>query len=310
MIVLLIFILAIASAVITYNFLSGKNIILDYLHYFRIDSRSVQYWDNYCYSNQNKSGIIISLTTIPSRFAHIIPTIKSLLAQSRSPQEIIIYIPKYSVREQAAYLIPKELVNLNSLKVVEVSKDWGPATKFIPAILSQTKDQKILVVDDDNIYPSSMLKDFYDYSLKHVHCILTTSGWRVPIDLVDRPTTLWSNIKKTPPTPVTGRRVAGLYKTDIIQGYSGYLIKPKFFDGEEMCDYSGTPKAARFVDDVWVSRLCYSVFWNKKLYQGSSLAKINNCGKEDYSLRNNSIMIKHFEQKWNQSRSEVEQSTE
>jgi hypothetical protein len=234
-----------------------------------------------------------------------------LLAQSRSPQGIIIYIPKYSVREQTAYLIPKELVKLKSLKVVEVSKDWGPATKFIPAILSQAKDQKTLVVDDDNIYPSSMLKDFYDYSLRHVDCILATSGWCVPSDLVDRPTTLWSNIRKIPPTPVTGRRVSGLFKTDIIQGYSGYLIKPDFFDLNAVCDYSGAPEAARFVDDVWISaqskvekyilpcrRFCYSVFWKKKLYKGSSLAKINNWGRENYRLRNNSIMIKYFEHRW------------
>ena len=192
-----------------------------------------------------------------------------------------------------------------------MDKDWGPATKFIPAILSQTSEQKILVVDDDNIYPRSLVKGFYDYSLKNVDCILTTSGWRVPADLVDRPTTLWSNIMKSPPTPVTGRRVSGLYKTDIIQGYSGYLIQPRFFDLDAVCDYSGAPEAARFVDDVWVSaqakvekhifpcrRFCYSVFWKKELYKGSSLAKINNWGKEDYSQRNNSVMIQFFKNRW------------
>ena len=303
--------IVVTFAVITYNFLSGKNIILDYIHYLWVNSRSLQYWDGYCYGNQKKSDIIISLTTIPSRFEHIAPTIKSILAQSRSPQEIVIYIPQYSDREQTTYQIPKELANLKCVKVVEVDKDWGPATKFIPAILTQFERQKILVVDDDNIYPSSLVEGFYDYSLKHHHCILATSGRRVPADLVDRPTTLWSKIMKTPPTPVTGRRVSGLYKTDIIQGYSGYLIQPTFFDLDAVCDYLGTPEAARYVDDVWVSaqskvnkyifpcrRFCYSVFWKRKLYKGSSLAKINNWEREDYSQRNNSIMIKYFANKW------------
>jgi len=77
-------------------------------------------------------------------------------------------------------------------------------------------------------------------------------------------------------------------------------------------DYSNVPKAVRFVDDVWVSahsrvqkyvfpakRFCFTLFWKEAFFKSTSLAKINNWGRDDYAKRNNSIAIKHFADKWN-----------
>ncbi len=294
-----------------FNFLSGKKFIRDYIHYFLTTRKSLSYWDDYCSNNPNKSDVIVSFSTIPSRITEIIPTIKSLLAQDIAPQKIQLNVPKFSFREQVVYLIPEEITNLKCLEVVRVEKDWGPSTKFIPAIASSDSNQKILIVDDDNMYPSSMLGAFKKASDEKPDWILAASGWRVPADLIDRATTLWTNTMKKPPVPIPTTRVSDYYPIDIVQGYSGFLIKPRFFNYDELTNYPKEPRAVRFVDDVWVSahakapkyvfpssRFCYIPFWTEGFFKSNSLASINNHGKERDEDRNNSIALRYFADVW------------
>ena len=297
-----------------FNFLSGKKFIRDYIHYFQTTKKSLSYWDKYCSENPNRSDVIVSFSTIPSRITEIIPTVKSLMSQDRAPKKIHLNVPDISMREKVEYVIPEELSNLESLKIVRCGTDWGPSTKFIPSIESQDPDQKILVVDDDNMYPPTMLSAFEDASNAEPNWILAASGWRVPDDLVDRSTTLWTNIMKKPPVPIPTTRVSEYYPIDIVQGYSGFLIKPKFFDYKKITDYPEEPRALRFVDDVWVSahalapkfvfpsnRFCYIPFWTEGFFKSNSLASINNHGKTRDEDRNNSIAIKYFKNVWSKS---------
>ncbi|MEP4532912.1 MAG: hypothetical protein ABJ004_07495 [Cyclobacteriaceae bacterium] len=298
-------------AISCYNFLSGRKLIRDLIHYYLLKTRTLNEWDQYCTANPNKTEIIISLSTIPNRIGLIVPTLKSLLSQNHRPKAIHLYVPKFSEREQKKYVIPEELTALDNFKIIRTEKDWGPATKFIPAIQTLVPNQKILVVDDDNLYPKSYLQSFSFASKKEPNKVLAATGWRVPEDLTDRSTTLWSNIRQLAPTPILATRINRTYPTDIVQGYSGYLIQPVFFETSELINYSNTPESAKYVDDVWVSahakvpkvifpmsRISYSVFWKQKFYKSTSLAKINNWNRERNEDRNNSIMIKFFKERW------------
>ncbi|WP_422359129.1 hypothetical protein [Reichenbachiella sp.] len=294
-----------------FNYLSGKNFLLDVWHYFFVTRRSLQYWDEYCLNNKNKSDVIISLSTIPSRISEIVPTLKSLLAQKRSPKKIHLYVPHLSMREQVGYDIPKEIEDLHCLEIIRTEKDWGPSTKFIPAIESLPPDQKILVLDDDNMYHRVLLRDFDKASDDNPDWMLTSSGWRVPEDLVDRDTTFWTNVTLQAPVPVPTTRIKDFYPIDIVQGYSGFLVRPRFFDLNELTNYPDEPVALKYVDDVWVSaqskvpkyvypskRFCYTPFWKYDFFQSTSLASINNHGKERDEDRNNSIALRYFKDKW------------
>lgn len=294
-----------------FNFLSGKNFLRDILHYFQVSLKSLEYWDSYCSNNKNRSDIIISFTTIPSRIKEITPTIKSLLSQNIAPKKIHLYVPEVSMRENTGYEIPEEFTNLKCFNVIRVEHDWGPSTKFIPALGDLDQNQRILVVDDDNMYPKTILESFDEASNNYPECILASSGWRVPTDLVDRDTTLWTNLTRQAPVPVPTTKVSENYPIDIVQGYSGFLVRPKFFDYNELTNYPDEPKALRYVDDVWVSahakvskfvfpsgRFCYSPFWKKELFRSNSLSAINNHGKERDEDRNNSIAIKYFKGRW------------
>ncbi|WP_424962262.1 hypothetical protein [Ekhidna sp.] len=304
-----VFILSVLG-IMVYNHLSGKNLIRDFAHFVVIRRKSLKNLDEAWSKSNDRSEIILSLTTIPERIDHIQPTIKCLLHQRRLPQKICINIPFKSFRNNKEYIIPTWLTELMAVEIVRVDQDYGPATKFIPTLDSATQDQLILVVDDDKMYPPNYVNEFERTEKEHPECILAASGWRVPKDLIDKPTTLRSNLLKIPPTPVKGTRIKDLYKTDIIQGYSGYLIKPKFFDLDTIKDYSDAPEQIKFVDDIWISahskvdkfvlplkRYCYTSPVNQSFFKSTSLAKINNWNRNNAD-RNNTVALKYFKDKW------------
>lgn len=294
-----------------YNYLSGKSLVKDLLHYIKLNSRSLEEWDQFHTDISAKSDIVISLTTIPERIDKLDLTLKSLLYQRMKPASINVYVPHRSFRNNRPYNVPDYLQELANIHICRVDKDYGPSTKFIHALSQFPESQKILVLDDDNIYPENYIEQFNLASQTNQDKIIAASGWRVPDDHIDRPTTLLSNILKRPPTPVPGTRVKKNYPVDVIQGYSGYLLKPAFFDLEALKDYSSAPEALSYVDDVWVSahakvpkvvfpmeRFCYTPFSKKRDFSSSSLAKINNWNKSSNEDRNNTIGIRFFKEKW------------
>ncbi len=292
-----------------YNFLDGRHLMQDILDRIRLSQRSLKDWDDYWEKNSNEADIIVCLTTIPSRLPHIELTLKSLLNQSRRPRRIRLHIPIFSRREQRPYIIPDWLKTLQSVEIVRC-EDYGPATKLIPALSSLKPNQKILIVDDDMVYPPTLIDHFFQWSNKYPHIAIGSSGWIVPADLTDRPSTLWDNINLLPPVHIRGTRLKKERQIDILLGGSGYLVEPGFFKFEEIIDYSSAPEAAFFVDDVWISahctapkyvfpakRFCSHRWQNKRFFVETSLGLINR-GDGNPENRNNTIMIRYFKDRW------------
>ena len=78
---------------------------------------------------------IVALSTIPDRIKGLRPTIDSLLNQTRRPDEIVLAVPKFSLRQQRPYDIPDWLHQVPDLRILRCDKDWGPATKFIAVLV-------------------------------------------------------------------------------------------------------------------------------------------------------------------------------
>jgi hypothetical protein len=101
--------------------------------------------------------VIVSLSTVPDRINNLVPTIRSLLEQTRPPDEIVLAIPEFSIREQRPYVVPKHISRLPRVRVLHCPEDWGPATKFIGAIQDELAAERqntlIMVVDDDRVTP-------------------------------------------------------------------------------------------------------------------------------------------------------------
>ena len=77
--------------------------------------------------------VIASLSTVPDRIDNLSPTIRSLLKQTRAPDEIVLSIPEFSVREQRPYVVPKYILRLPRVRILHCRKDWGRRQSLSPS---------------------------------------------------------------------------------------------------------------------------------------------------------------------------------
>lgn len=250
--------------------------------------------DRACQANPDRSDVIVSLTTLPSRLPMIDDALKSLFRQTRAPAEIRLYLPRFSTREQRVYAVPDHLRRLKSLTIVDIEHDQGPATKFMSAIKTAAPDQKLLIVDDDRIFPPDMvalLDDAADANPDAAFCI---GGWVAPPDLVDRATTMMMNINRIPPAQLRPSRLRKAAPIDILMGAHGFIFRPRHIDLPRLFDYSQAPRAAFFADDIWISGFCrvpkyalpirradFQPYRHISRYDKSSLGWVNRTGRPE-----------------------------
>ena len=199
-------------------------------------------------ASSKKSGdrrVIVSLSTVPERMGNLGPTVRSLLRQTRPPDEIVLAIPEFSIREQRPYAVPKHVSRWPRMRVLHCQKDWGPATKFIPIVREELGAGRgntlIMVVDDDRIYPRDALETYLHYNKQLPEEVLCFRGAAMPRDLDWRHAKMIRASELRQPQPAA-----------VITGCGSYLIQPRFFD-ESLCDYSQAPKGAFYMDDIWIS---------------------------------------------------------
>jgi len=189
--------------------------------------------------------VIASLSTVPERIGNLGPTIRSLLRQTRLPDEIVLAVPEFSIREQRPYMVPKYVSRWPRLRVLHCRKDWGPATKFIPIVQEELAaghgNTLIMVVDDDRVYPRDALETYLHYSEQLSEAALCFRGAAMPRsrDWRDAKMIYASQLRQPQPAAV-------------ITGCGSYLIQPRFFD-ESLWDYSRAPRGAFYMDDIWIS---------------------------------------------------------
>jgi hypothetical protein len=197
---------------------------------------------NHTFDNRR---VIASLSTVPDRINNLRPTIRSLLKQTRPPDEIVLSIPEFSVRENRPYVVPKYISRLPRVRVLRCRQDWGPATKFIATIQDELaagrQNTLIMVVDDDRVYPRDALQTYLHYSEQLPDAALCFRGAAMPstLDWDDAKMIRASELRE--PRPVA-----------VITGCGSYLIRPRFFD-ESLWDYSVAPQVVFPIDDIWIS---------------------------------------------------------
>ena len=292
--------------------LTGENLVVTWWDQNRLRRMDLDELDAQNGANPVNSGLIVSLTTIPSRLPAIADTLRSLLRQTERAREIRLCLPSWSVRENAAYEVPAWLSRLKSVRIV-ASQDVGPATKFLGTLTAVPRDQAVLVLDDDRIYHPELLARMARLAEHHPDEIVAGSGWNLPDDLIDRPTTLKRRLAGAPYVPIKANRIPSPRSVVIVQGVNGYVVRPWFFDLAALGSIDRAPDAVRFVDDVWlsaharVSRVIYPLplpyisylpWAHRRANARSSLGwKVNRDVRDEE--RGNSIALRYFKDRWN-----------
>ena len=144
----------------------------DHLFYFRRKRRQQLAFIRRVLStgNVSRNRIIVSLSTLPDRIGRLRPTLTSLLNQTRPPDEIVLAVPEFSLRQNRVYTIPDYLLEIPRLRLLRCDTDWGPATKFIAVVQDEVaagrSDTLIMVVDDDRVYPRDSIELYLHYHAK------------------------------------------------------------------------------------------------------------------------------------------------
>lgn len=215
------------------------------LRYIRLHVGSFEYYSRkYTESMPSESrGPTVTLSTIPSRIGKIAPTLNSIFDQSMKPRRVFLAIPEFSLREKRRYRIPDVLLDSPVPRIIRSDRDWGPATKLLALLRAGIleRDELVVTIDDDNIYPQNFLETIADHARKLPTAALSLRGWHMPASF------RWKDARD-----FKGTQIDQPEKTDVITGCGGIAIRPYFFD-ESLFDYSRAPKEAFFVDDIWIS---------------------------------------------------------
>lgn len=186
-------------------------------------------------ATQRTERIVVSLTTTPERANRLRPTLRSLLDQTCPADRIILAWPRYTFRDQRPYPpVPPLPVGVDILPC----QDSGPATKLIPATVAEP-DALLVIVDDDVIYPRTLLADLVRAHHHNPRAALGLRGWHIASG-IDWPRHIFGTGIDTP------------VSVDVLLGTWGILIPPTALD-PAVRDFTGWPPEVRWADDVWTS---------------------------------------------------------
>jgi len=198
--------------------------------------------------------IIVSMTTIPSRIDHIEHTLKSLLVDQSMPvDQLYIVLPqknwigKAKQDEQPIeYNIPDFLQDLiqqdERLIILHPQYDYGPVDKMLYALekeslITHGNNTNLIYVDDDVTYDSNLVRTLVRKGIQYPDSVVAFSGCNLrshfrqikhkfPRSLYDRHPNLYYATSGTQSLPEDEI-------VDVVQGFTGVLIRPHFFNFEE-----------------------------------------------------------------------------
>ena len=193
--------------------------------------------------------VVVTLTTLPGRIHQIRKVLESLLEQTLNADEIRVYAPDRSSREQRMYETPPWLAAMAPrVRLVRGVEDYGPATKLIPAVRSalETNDDALLVVvDDDTLYPPRLLETLASWSRRFPDAAVSATGWPVARSL--------RYPHWTENYLVYGNELVAPHAVSVVRGNCGFAVKARFFDEALWAEMKGAPAGSTVMDDVWIS---------------------------------------------------------
>ena len=269
--------------------------------------------------------LIVSLSSIPSRFDKLGPTLECLLQQTAQIDRIILYIPESYRRfpdwDGVLPTVP------DGVEIRRVPRDMGPATKVLFAAQEfRGQDVDLLLCDDDRRYKPGWAQAFVDARAEHPNDCIAIAGFEADrygqSRMLNRPTPrairssrtwdlkfqakmVWEFIFPPVERKYLREPTRVTFKTsgyvDCFEGFGGALMKPDFFDDSSF----EIPEVIWAVDDVWLSG-CLAVkgvkIWALAdepdtqhtpagVYDALHKATIEGADRDDA----NSACIKHFQ---------------
>jgi hypothetical protein len=219
--------------------------------------------------------VIVTLTTIPSRYKYIKDVLISLKRQSIKPDEIVLSLPLESIREPCEgdpYKVTEETIKeftANGITIWRPSKDYGPATKILGLLEreiskknSEEEEPLLIVFDDDKIYHIDCVKQLLEGWSRNKDCVVARKG-SIIIQLSKKSERYLSfkkkydSINRYHETPIKGSDILEDIEVSLIFGTGGILYRASYFDNY-VFDYKKKEnnfpeKKLFYTDDIFLS---------------------------------------------------------
>lgn len=195
------------------------------------------------------------MTTIPSRLSYVAATVESFLGpgrQTRTPDHVYLFLPRWSTKEQCEYDHQKCPASRDRFSIITVEDDYGPITKLVPVLDVESSGHRqgatlVVTCDDDRLYSSTTIETLLHYyrllasgapdTVGAVACSGVVAGYG---------SSTWSTIRQ-PRTPIA---------VDFVEGTFGTLYSLAALEcvgKSALLGWKEEYPEARLCDDLWTS---------------------------------------------------------
>ncbi|MCB1149868.1 MAG: hypothetical protein KDK48_06850, partial [Chlamydiia bacterium] len=184
--------------------------------------------------------LVVSLATIPTRIFAMRPTLDSLVRQTVRPSRIYLWYPEVFLRSfPKERLIPNFLSEYPTLKLGSCD-DHLALNKLLPVLKEENDPETLIVtVDDDTVYPETLLENFLKWQTVYPHAALGLKGKT----LLD-----WEGLNYKEIFPAKGLSALP-QQVDVLIGGRGIFFKRGFLD-EEVFEIQKVP-SPYVSQDIW-----------------------------------------------------------
>ncbi len=186
--------------------------------------------------------VLVSLTSFPARIHRVWVVIESILRQSMKPDKIILWLSKDDFSSLAD--LPKSLLKLqnNGLEIILCEGNIKSHKKYYYA-LKQYPKNILITLDDDIIYPTTIVAQLLNLHKKHPNSICCHRANRISYDYSKfRPYSTWESIRSNGNEPGTTFFTTG----------GGTLFPPKALPAEAL-NQKLFKELCMNADDVWLN---------------------------------------------------------
>lgn len=191
--------------------------------------------------------IYVGMTTVNSSAPFSRLAISSMLDQTLPPAAVLVSV---SAEASKGLLGARQWQKSSRIKVLISTEDQGPAMKFIRALQFLRSDPSALlvVIDDDKIYPPTLLEDLFRGYQNGGQSAVGCRGWIAPRDCT-YPHAFWENSNS-----VYGHKLNQPVQVDVLTGSDSYMLQPAVFQDDSVWQTSNeTLRMAMRMDDLWIS---------------------------------------------------------
>ena len=194
-------------------------------------------------SDPPSEKIVVSLTSWPKRINLVYKVIDNMLRQTRRPDKVVLYLSKKQFPDRQLPHLLKLRLERDPRFEVRYTSDIGSHKKYYRAF-KDFPDAAIVLVDDDIVYPDTMLRDLMVHYHRNPHVVTCLRSHTVAMTRKKTFAPYLEWMKE--------RKIVNEASPLILATTGGGTIFPPNSLPPEAFDIDGIRKLAPTADDLWL----------------------------------------------------------